>query len=63
MSKQKTIFEKSENAEKFSTGPTAAIPGPTLLIVVNTLLNVVAKSKLLIEIKSTESTKKIIYAI
>lgn len=55
MSKQNTIFENGENTAKFSTDPTAEIPGPTLLIVVSTELNVVEKSKLLREIKPIET--------
>ena len=46
MSKLNTILERGENIWKFSTGPTFEIPGPTLLIVVRTPLNDVAKSKL-----------------
>ena len=46
---QNTSFDNGENIWKFSTGPTMEIPGPTLFSVVSTELNVVAKSKLLIE--------------
>lgn len=46
MSKQNTNFDSTEKEEKFSTGPTPAIPGPVLFSVVKTELNVVAKSKL-----------------
>ena len=63
ISRQNTIFDNGENAAKFSTGPTAAIPGPTLFIVVNTPLNDVAKSKLSIEINNTETINITMYAI
>ena len=57
ISKLKIIFEKQENAEKFSTGPTFARPGPTLFRVVNTAVKFVIKSKLSTEISSTDTLK------
>ena len=44
MSKLSTIFEKSENKEKFSTGPTKDKPGPTFPKVVMTAVMDVVKS-------------------
>ena len=39
-------FERGENSEKFSAGPTAFRPGPTLFIVVAIAVKFVVKSKL-----------------
>ena len=50
---ERTSFEKSLKSAKFSTGPTAARPGPTLFIQVTTAVTVVVKSKLSI-VKSNE---------
>ena len=44
MSKLSTILEKSENKEKFSTGPTNDNPGPTFPRVVMTAVMDVVKS-------------------
>lgn len=44
MSKHNTIFDNGEKKEKLQVGPTREIPGPTLLIAVNTEVNDVAKS-------------------
>ena len=62
MSKLNTILERGENIWKFSTGPTFEIPGPTLLIVVRTPLNDVAKSKLSMDTISTDATRINTYA-
>ena len=57
ISKQKTSFDKTENLWKFITGPTCEIPGPTLLSVVRTPLNEVAKSKLSMDTSSVDTTR------
>lgn len=62
ISKQNTSLESPENFAKFSVGPTSEIPGPTLLSVVSTELNVVEKSKLFSDTMRTDTTKISIYA-
>lgn len=54
ISRQYTSFENQEKSAKFSTGPTMANPGPVLLIVVSTPVNVVSKLKLSKETSSTD---------
>ena len=44
ISKDKTSFETSDNDEKFPTGPTTFIPGPTLFKHVATAEKALAKS-------------------
>ena len=45
ISKISTIFEKFEKNAKFPVGPTRLIPGPILLIVAITDVNIVEKSR------------------
>lgn len=63
ISKQKTSFDNGENAEKFPVAPTSSIPGPILLSVAITELNVVAKSKLSAETINTDSPAIPAYAM
>lgn len=57
MLKESTIFERYEKFEKFSTGPTPANPGPTLLIVVTAAVIVVSKPKLSSAVIAIEKNK------
>ena len=57
MSAQNTNLESGEKEEKFSTGASLEIPGPTLLNVVNTPLKFVAKSLLSKETINTENIR------
>lgn len=63
ISTQNTIFEKLENFAKFLHRSYQIQSGPTLLSVVSTPVNEVVKSKLLIEIRSTDTIRISIYAI
>lgn len=45
MHRERTIFERSENAEKFPKGPAIPNPGPTLPRQVATAEKVLSKSK------------------
>ena len=51
---ERIIFEKLLKYAKFSVGPTAAKPGPTLFIQVTTAVIVVVKSKLSIDNNNEE---------
>ena len=46
MSNMRTYLERADSCEKLHVGPTPAIPGPMLLKVAATAVNVVVKSKL-----------------
>ena len=54
---EKVILLNPLKAEKLPIGPTTSIPGPILLSVVITEVNVVAGSKLLMEIIRTPAEK------
>ena len=57
ISKVITIFDKSENIEKFCVGPTLASPGPILLRVATVAVKFVVKSKLSRLIMSKDTAK------
>ena len=63
ISKIITILERFEYIEKFPVGPTILSPGPILFNVATTAVKLLVKSKLSIEMISTENISTNAYAI